>query len=117
MVLIILFPDANVCEGAVTLSSTWIGEAKKVEMKTVFCPNDNVYQQQRRDVLEQRQTNPIDVCGAPCRLFFFKAHNFLVENLYSLFQAPRTVSRHQEVAPTQMTAMSSPTLFVKTVKA
>jgi hypothetical protein len=73
MVLIILFPDTNVCEGAVALSSSWIGEAKKVEMKTVFCPNNN---QQRRDVLEQRQTNPTDVCGAPCR---FSAHRFFLD--------------------------------------
>jgi hypothetical protein len=53
---------ANVCDGAVTIATTWIGGAKNVEMKTVFCPN--LYQ--RRDVLEQRQTNATNVCGALC---------------------------------------------------
>jgi hypothetical protein len=55
--------DTNVCDGAVTLASTWIGKAKNVEVKSVFCPN--LYQ--RRDELEQRQTNSTNVCGAPCR--------------------------------------------------
>jgi len=52
--------NSNVWDGAVTLASTWIGKAKNVEMKSVFCPNLNQY------VQEQRQTSPTNVCGAPC---------------------------------------------------
>ena len=59
------YSDTNVCDGAVTLASTWIGKAKNVEVKSVFCPN--LYQ--RRDELEQRQTNSTNVCGAPCKVF------------------------------------------------
>ena len=71
-VLIVPILDTNVCDGAVTIASTWIGEAKNVEMKSIYCPN--LYQ--RRDVqhvLEQPQTIPVDVCGAPCRF----SHDFL----------------------------------------
>jgi len=55
--------NTNLCDGAVTLASTWIGKAKNVQVKSVFCPN--LYHQ-RRDELEQRQTNSTNVCGAPC---------------------------------------------------
>ena len=44
----------NICDGAITLASTWIGQAKNVQVKSVFCP-DSLYQ--RRDELEQRQSN------------------------------------------------------------
>ncbi|KAF8815920.1 hypothetical protein BYT27DRAFT_6489477 [Phlegmacium glaucopus] len=55
--------ETGICDGAVTLTSTWIGKAKNVEMKTVSCPDSH----QRRDVLVQRQaTNATNVCGAPC---------------------------------------------------
>ena len=109
-----LFPfflDSNICNGAITLASTWIGAAKNVEVKSVFCPNSH----QRRDELEQRQTNSTNVCGAPCRF----SHGLVCldsRNLF-LFQVLRPVSRHLEEAPTQMTAMSLQMLFVKTVKA
>ena len=57
----------NVCDGAVTLASIWIGEGKNVEVKSVFCPNLD----QRRDVqhtLEKPQTLAgKNVCGAQCR--------------------------------------------------
>ena len=67
--LIVHILDSNVCDGAVTLASSWIGAAKNVEVKSVFCPN--LYQ---RDELEQRQTtNSTNVCGAPCKF----THDFL----------------------------------------
>jgi len=55
--------ETDVCDGAVTLDSTWIGEAKNVEMRTVSCPY-----QRRDDMLVQRQapTNPTNVCGSNC---------------------------------------------------
>ena len=104
--------DTNVCDGAVTIASTWIGEAKNVEMKSVFCPNSY----QRRDVqhvLEQPQTNPVNVCGAPCRF----SHDFCLDsrNLF-LFQVPRSVSRQKEASLAQMNVMSSLTPFASTVK-
>jgi hypothetical protein len=55
----------DLCDGAVTLASIWIGEAKNVEMKTISCPN--LYQRHDRDVLVKRQTNATNVCGAPCK--------------------------------------------------
>jgi hypothetical protein len=67
----LLFGLDTVCDGAVTLASTWIGEAKNVEIKSVFCPDLH----QRHDIqhmLEQPQTAPLappgakNVCGALC---------------------------------------------------
>ena len=65
--------DTKVCEGAVTLATTWIGKAKDVEMKSVFCPDLH----QRHDVQQvlepQTAPPPKNVCGAPCRF----SHDFL----------------------------------------
>jgi hypothetical protein len=59
--------DSKVCDGAVTLASIWIGEAKDVEIRSVFCPNFH----QRGDgqhMLEQplETAAPKNVCGAAC---------------------------------------------------
>jgi len=58
--------NTNVCDGAVTLASTWIGETKNVEMKSVFCLNLNRRDDVQQHVLEQQQTTPTNVCGAQC---------------------------------------------------
>ena len=86
--------DTKVCDGAVTLASNWIGEAKDVEIKSQFSAQISL------------------VCGAPCRL----SHVFLLDsrNLF-LFQVPQPVSRQQEAAPTQM-IVTSLTLFASTMK-
>jgi len=60
--------NTNVCDGAVTLASTWIGEAKNVELKSVFCL---LNQRHGHDVQQhvlpvQQQTVPTNVCGAQC---------------------------------------------------
>ena len=72
--------DTGVCEGAITIASTWIGAAKNVEVKSIFCPD--FYQ--RRDELEQRQTNPTNVCGAPCE--FYHDFSFRYLEIYSYFR-------------------------------
>jgi len=63
--------STKVCDGAVTLASIWIGEAKDVEIRSVYCPN--LYQP--RDVqhaLVQPQTaSPVNVCGASCKTTCF----------------------------------------------
>ena len=66
--------DTKLCDGAVTLASVWISEAKNVEpeilVKSVLYPNFD----QSRDV--QHVLNGPDsenVCGAPCQF----SHDFL----------------------------------------
>ena len=65
----------DVCDGAVTIASTWIGEGKNVEVKSVFCPNLD----QPRDVQHtlvpqvEQETLAANVCGQNCRF----SHDFL----------------------------------------
>jgi len=55
----------NLCDGAVTLASNWIGEAKNVEIKTILCPN--LYSEHYDVPVQQlEQSSPTNVCGAPC---------------------------------------------------
>ncbi|KAJ7753095.1 hypothetical protein DFH07DRAFT_824602 [Mycena maculata] len=54
-------PSAQVCEGQVTLSEAYIGQAKNVKVQYATCPEygSNVA------TLEARQA-PVDVCGNTC---------------------------------------------------
>jgi hypothetical protein len=85
LIIIPTYLDSKVCDGAVTLASIWIGEAKDVEIRSVFCPNLH----QRGDVqhmLEQPRLEtapPLgkNVCGKPCRSshdFSFKFLKFIL---------------------------------------
>ena len=82
--------DTKVCDGAVTLASIWIGEAKNVEIKSVFCPNGpNGPQPEPRDVQHvlghpQLESVPVgNVCGAHCRFshdFLFRFYKFILSS-------------------------------------
>jgi hypothetical protein len=53
----------NLCDGAVTLASTWMGEHKNVEMKTILCPH--LYPE-HNEMLLHAQSSSTNVCGANC---------------------------------------------------
>jgi len=49
------------CDGAITLASAWIGEAKNVEVKAISCANLFLEHQNELAIIP-----PTNVCGATC---------------------------------------------------